>query len=382
MQRSSRQFVALDLLRGLAALMVLLVHVRGGAFVEFGALPEEQRTPIVALFFGVTRLGQEAVMLFFVLSGFLVGGQVITRARHGEFIFSRYVIDRCSRILLPLIPACLLTAGVAIVIFGRSVSLETLIGNMIGLNGLVVQTLDFNAPLWSLAYEIWFYVAAGAIAYLFTKGPSITGLLVIAAATVVFSKLDASYLLYWCFGAMMVIFLNGRKSAFLFMVGTVLALIGTVLVELSSASQSFTNKSYVPIETARALLCIGVALMLPMLCQPTADSLLNPVRRIAQAIAAASYSIYLTHYPINAALDLILPKSDEISRQSILFFLLKIVVCLLCCTLMYLMFERRTRTLRKWLVGYHWGLLRADLSGHFEPASEHAARQRLRIRRD
>jgi hypothetical protein len=41
--------VALDLMRGLAAIMVLLVHVRGSSFVEYGALPEQQKTLLVAM---------------------------------------------------------------------------------------------------------------------------------------------------------------------------------------------------------------------------------------------------------------------------------------------------------------------------------------------
>src|SRR5215813_13613142 len=67
--------VALDLLRGWAALIVLLVHVRGASFVEFGSLPPDQKTILVVVLFGLTRIGHEAVLIFFVLSGFLVGGK-------------------------------------------------------------------------------------------------------------------------------------------------------------------------------------------------------------------------------------------------------------------------------------------------------------------
>ena len=66
--------ILLDLLRALAAIGVLLVHTRGLSFVEFGALPPSQQTFFVKIAVGLTRSGQEAVMAFFVLSGFLVGG--------------------------------------------------------------------------------------------------------------------------------------------------------------------------------------------------------------------------------------------------------------------------------------------------------------------
>jgi hypothetical protein len=42
----------------------MFVHVRGASFVEFGALPPEQRSVLVAFLFGLPRLGQEAVMVF------------------------------------------------------------------------------------------------------------------------------------------------------------------------------------------------------------------------------------------------------------------------------------------------------------------------------
>jgi peptidoglycan/LPS O-acetylase OafA/YrhL len=69
--------IALDLVRGLAAITVILVHVRLRSFVELGALAPSQQSWPVGMFFAATRLGQEAVLLFFVLSGFLVGGQII-----------------------------------------------------------------------------------------------------------------------------------------------------------------------------------------------------------------------------------------------------------------------------------------------------------------
>jgi peptidoglycan/LPS O-acetylase OafA/YrhL len=144
----------------------MFVHVRGGSFVEFSALPPEQRNTLVAVLFGLTRLGQEAVMVFFVLSGFLVGGQIIGRSRKGSFDLTTYAIDRCTRIFLPLIPACVLTAIVSSVVFGQSISLLQLAANMSGMNDIIAPTLGYNLPLWSLSYEIWFYIGGGALGYL------------------------------------------------------------------------------------------------------------------------------------------------------------------------------------------------------------------------
>jgi peptidoglycan/LPS O-acetylase OafA/YrhL len=258
-----RQIIALDLLRGLAALMVLLVHARGASFVEFGGLPEAQRTAAVAAFFAFTRLGQEAVMLFFVLSGFLVGGQIVRRVQAGTFDLRSYALDRCSRIWIPLVPACVLTAAIAAFVSGQPVRFSTVLGNMVGLNGTLVETLAGNAPLWSLAYEIWFYIAAGSVAYLVSKGPSIAVLLVLGAATLLFSHMTAAFLLYWCLGAAMVTFLTIRRPKALCFVGLLLTVVGAVLQELASTSKSFANVAYLPDGIALGLLCIGIAMLIP-----------------------------------------------------------------------------------------------------------------------
>ena len=99
-QSERASLIALDLARGLAAVVVMLVHVRLRSFVELGALPSSEQSWRVGFFFAATRLGQEAVLLFFVLSGLLVGGQIIRRAKSGTFTLKSYGIDRCS---IPLI---------------------------------------------------------------------------------------------------------------------------------------------------------------------------------------------------------------------------------------------------------------------------------------
>jgi peptidoglycan/LPS O-acetylase OafA/YrhL len=91
---------------------VLLVHVRGGTWVEYGALPEDQRTWLILAFFFATRLGHEAVMVFFVLSGFLVDGKIIGRLVKGSFRLPEYALDRTTRILIPLVPARIFTAAI------------------------------------------------------------------------------------------------------------------------------------------------------------------------------------------------------------------------------------------------------------------------------
>ena len=97
----------LDFARGIAALTVCMGHVRSALFMDYVDLPDAGLA--TSLFYAWTGLGREAVMVFFVLSGFLVGGAVM---RAGPaFDWRTYAIARLSRLWVVLVPALLLTAA-------------------------------------------------------------------------------------------------------------------------------------------------------------------------------------------------------------------------------------------------------------------------------
>lgn len=97
--RQRRHYWWIDLLRFLAAFVVMAGHARGSFLAEYSVLPQDQHTPIVFGFYFLTRLGFEAVMIFFVLSGFLVGGKAVERITEGTFRAKQYAIDRFARIM-------------------------------------------------------------------------------------------------------------------------------------------------------------------------------------------------------------------------------------------------------------------------------------------
>src|SRR3569832_160361 len=173
--KNAPTLVTLDILRASAALLVVAEHARNAVFVPYGALPPAQHNAATQALYLLTRLGQEAELVFFVLSGFLVGGQVIRRAREGRFSGRDYTVDRATRIFLPLAPAVIFAAVAGYVAHGQPLDPAQIAGNAIGLNGIAVDTLALNAPLWSLAYEIWFYILAGTVAIVCVgRGSAIT----------------------------------------------------------------------------------------------------------------------------------------------------------------------------------------------------------------
>ncbi len=97
--------VNLDLIRGMAALEVVIHHLRNYRF-------QDQITN--ASFFDKTfhfifALGNEAVMVFFVLSGYFIGGSVIDNVQKNAWSWSDYLTKRLVRLWVALVPALLLT---------------------------------------------------------------------------------------------------------------------------------------------------------------------------------------------------------------------------------------------------------------------------------
>jgi peptidoglycan/LPS O-acetylase OafA/YrhL len=357
--RPQSSVIALDLMRGLAALAVLFSHLRGDAFVEYGALPASQRGIATALIFAATRLGGEAVLVFFVLSGFLVGGQVLARLRDGRFQLYDYAIDRATRIFIPLIPACLFAAVAAIIVFGHPPPIGQLLANMIGLNEIVTESLDTNPVLWSLTYEIWFYVLAGVLACIAVKRiDAITGLL-LAICAVVFAILKTRYLVFWILGACIsTVRIDVRFRAPLALVGAFAALVGWVLNQLTMDSRSLPIVVHLPSIVAESFIAIGVVMALPYLTDESANAHLARIKGLAAALAAFSYTLYLTHRPTDAMLDLYFGKSELLSIQSFAYYGCRVAICLIVAAGFYFAFERNTGVVRQILRKHKAFLLR------------------------
>ncbi|KQP36247.1 acyltransferase [Pseudorhodoferax sp. Leaf274] len=159
--------VYLDLLRFLAALAVFMLHA---SFERFsGGLP---------FFWRFAVFGNDAVMLFFVLSGFVIA-HVATR----EAASARgYAAARLARLWSVCVPALLLTMlvdGIGIQLaptlydfpwYEHSHPVARAVASLLFLNELWFWSLHpfSNTPYWSVGYEFWYYVLFGA--WLFARG--------------------------------------------------------------------------------------------------------------------------------------------------------------------------------------------------------------------
>jgi peptidoglycan/LPS O-acetylase OafA/YrhL len=175
----------LEALRGFAALYVVFFHT----------LP--QKIYLAGINVGaIFRFGPEAVIVFFVLSGFVIK---YTFERSADKSFKYYFIRRFIRLYIPLFFIFLLGYGIKCYHEGLLADPEwkTLLGNIFMLQDVISQKPNVIAPaymgngvLWSLSYEWWFYMLYFALATNIKSEQlnKCVNILVIAAA--------ATYLIY------------------------------------------------------------------------------------------------------------------------------------------------------------------------------------------
>lgn len=168
---NDRTIHALNVVRGLAALLVVFSHARSYLFQALGS----DMTGFQKILFFPTGFAEEAVAVFFVLSGYLVGGQVIRQVREGRFSWRAYLVKRLSRMWVVLVPALALTLVLDIVsrnLFPQQFDLIRSPGeldpitagcNLAFLQSTRCHAYGSNDALWSLSFEFWFYILfAGA----------------------------------------------------------------------------------------------------------------------------------------------------------------------------------------------------------------------------
>lgn len=167
----------LDLIRATAAWTVMWGHLRALFFVNFSEIAHPGWGVKILYFF--TGFGHQAVIVFFVLSGFLISSSVFRSYAAGTWSWRDYAINRSVRLYIVLIPGLLLgllwdllgsslfaSSGLysqPLRDLGPSIAQNNLtagnfIGNLLFLQTIVCSTFGSNGPLWSLANEFWYYV--------------------------------------------------------------------------------------------------------------------------------------------------------------------------------------------------------------------------------
>lgn len=325
----------LNWLRGLAAVAVLVGHVRGLLFVDFEALP--RRSAGLSAFYLVSGLGHEAVIVFFVLSGFFIGTSVLGVADPRPFSWGRFLLNRFTRLYVVLLPALALTAFwdlLGMSLFGaegtayagafpgphmtlndvrRTIGLPTLLGNLAFLQDFFVRPYGSNGPMWSLSYEFWFYLAFPLLAGAVSGGGPWRRAAAATAALGVMAVGGWSFLLYfliWCLGAVVAkfwprwVFRGPWPSALVALaLGAFLAAVVVARVRLlGPVWRGDLLLGGVTALFVAAVLAVARERGAPAPAPaappaPLRARLRGGYARLGGALANCSYTLYLVHYP-------------------------------------------------------------------------------------
>lgn len=250
--------------------------------------------------------GYQAVMVFFVLSGYFISSTVLKAVKENRWSWTDYLLKRIVRLWIVLIPCLILTflwAEVQLSIFGsdqeitKNLDLKTLIGNLFFLQGILVEPFGLNGPLWSLSYEFWYYMMFPCLVLLICSKKSfhrlVYAFLIILISLVIGGKITL-YFLVWLLGAVIPLIkpLNIKNR-----------LLISILFILSTLSVLISMKAYVFFEGLPQIipdLCIGVCfsvwmfLVISVFANRTSKSRFG----IPKRLAGFSYTLYLSHYPL------------------------------------------------------------------------------------
>lgn len=296
----------LDSVRFIAALLVFLFHM--GYFSGW-------RVPVVG------QYGSEAVIAFFVLSGFVIS--YTAEYKHPDL--RDYALSRLARLWSVGLPAialtCLLdTVGqhLALPAYAPMVPYSAIKWLAAGLaNGAFLnQFWSFslwpgtNGPFWSIAYEFWYYAIFGAAFYL-------TGwrrvCLVIVALLVAGPKIVVAFPI-WLIGVALFRALPSDRRpaapvagalvwcASLALLVAFFSLDATAWLEaafptMAAFGHSTWEVDFLPKSCLLGLM-LGLNLYGAMLLSGAIRRIARPLAALVAVLADASFGLYLFHYPV------------------------------------------------------------------------------------
>ncbi len=289
--------IQLDVLRGGAAQLVVVGH--GISFTGIAPYLGQPNFP---------WMQNIAVLVFFILSGFLITYSLAGKAKKDNYQYSNYLVDRAARIYTTFLPALIFVLcvdSVSILMsdsgyrYWSAFNVRTFVGNIFLLQdfpGIQITSFGSARPFWTLAIEWWIYLFVGAVFFFTLKKRSVMLLGCAVAFSAVplynfvggrgnglFSYFLLGSVIYFLWSARLLDKLSARTKLALLVLGVVLA----------SYRVTNTLVEYEPIFAV--LLAINILLLIDL--APRLN--LNTSFSVGAAfVAGYSYTLYLIHYSI------------------------------------------------------------------------------------
>jgi len=342
---------------------VVAEHARNLSIADFSALPSANI--FSKAFYFMTGFGHEAVMVFFVISGFLVGGKVWSRMKDASFSWRNFLIDRMSRLYAVLIVALLLggaldwtgsrffdanglydsTSSAPIAVLSQPavshLGWRDFLINATFLQTIAGPTYGSNGPLWSLANEWWYYILFPcSLMVFFSNRSRAKAAAVLGTVALVFFLPTSILTLFgvWLLGVAASWF--QRKNLLIYFAAP-LFVCGLLLARLEVIRIPYADQF---------LLGAGFALLLASLAGRAS---IFPLRHISRYLAGFSYSVYLVHFPVllfavSAFYTLVgYGIKMPYGPKSLLIFTMLMLVAILTSWLVSLITEKNTPSLRR-----------------------------------
>jgi peptidoglycan/LPS O-acetylase OafA/YrhL len=358
-----------DLIRGLSALLVCMGHLRNALFIDFSDI--SQPTVFMKAFYLLTSFGHEAVMIFFVLSGYFVGGAVLRAGK--QFSWQHYLISRLTRLWMVLVPSLVLTFFVSVylayyfpqVLSGAysaswhsgpkageySMSTSTLVANLLFLQTIIAPVYGVNSPLWSLANEFWYYLIfpllLSAFGLIGVK-KSITQFFAVSFLLVILFNLPDAMLsgfLIWLLGAGVYLLQSKVKK-----LSTPTSAYGLIAALILFFCMLMMSKSQLAEHVNPFIIDFLIGLFFACLCLTLINNAFPQKRfkwlaRFSLMTSEISYSLYLSHFPFVLLIAAGFYGAQKMPIVGILLmqFLCWIALLLGIAGVMWFLFESRTK---------------------------------------
>jgi peptidoglycan/LPS O-acetylase OafA/YrhL len=360
--KHEQKLIYFDLMRGSAAILVFVGHLR--------ALTLDDFTPnhgiLVRIFYFITGYGHQAVIIFFVLSGFFIVKSIHETIVRKNWNPLDYVNNRVVRLWVVLIPALFLTLfwdKMGLHFFKdaytykgtitylpninptNSLGIKTFLGNLFFMQRIKTVTFGSNTPLWSLSFEFWYYALFPLLYFslinFYSKSKRII-LLILALLIFYFIGTDISlYFLIWLIGGLVYFLIKKNYSLIAFNFWKLILSLSLFLMSISF----MRFKLYPLIFNDFTLAIFTGCLLLYISKLRIQNSLLNKTIIFFSNI---SYTVYLTHLPFAIFLVTFFLKGRMVfSTKHVLFYTFLFAIILGYCYLIYFLFERRTGVIKK-----------------------------------
>lgn len=340
----------LNWVRGLCAILVVLGHSRSLGWAH--GVPEKlPDVGILKILLIPTGLAIESVAVFFVLSGYFVGGKVLRQLSVNEFRWHHYLLDRMSRLYTVLIPGIfvsyfLIKIGLKYQMENTRIDLKTLSCNLAFLMPNRCSGFAGNSSLWSLGYEFYFYLLFALFAFLITtKSSRFTRIVYICIILmIVFAATPKILVLFpaWLFGVVLWAFLRDKQNLvsrpyLLLLISLITLIVCTIYMHVLRTSDELTIffVSIVSVPLLSALIIIS----------DNSSILENRFIKNGNFLGNASFSVYIFHLPILKLMYAIfdIPQEKLPIMQIFGFASLSILASIV----LYYPFERNTQKVRR-----------------------------------